>query len=110
MIVLGKVKNAFEETEVGTEFNWGEIIRKVISKHGGNRRSIIPSDYCYNRMNLGIDFENYLHIFEYLGKGLYKYLGENFNYNGKIYHKSKGGTEEIIGEWENGVMTRFDRS
>jgi hypothetical protein len=110
MIILEKVKDTFEQCEIGTELSWKEIIRKVIIKHGGNSRSIIPSDYCYNRINMGIDFENYLHIFEYLGNGLYRYLGENYLYNGKINHKPKGGNEGIIGEWVNGVMTRFDRS
>lgn len=102
--ILEKVKDTFENCEIGTVFTRQEIIDKVVLKHGCNPSSIIPSDYCYNRLNNGIDFGNYLHIFEYLTRSSYKYLGENYPYNGKIYHKPRSGKEIVVGEWVNGTV------
>jgi hypothetical protein len=104
MTVLEKVKDTFRNCEIGTEFSRQEIINKVVLKHGCKPGSIIPSDYCYNRINNGIDFENYLHIFEFMGNGMYFYLGENYPYSGTIFHKPKGGFEIAIGKWSNGVI------
>lgn len=46
--------------------------------------SYIPSDYCYNRKNKGINHEEQPHYFLYLKRGVYKYVGKNFVYNGVI--------------------------
>lgn len=107
MNILGKVKNTFKECAIGREFSRQEIIDRVVEKHGCNPSSIIPSDYCYNRINNGINFEKYLHIFEYIDRSTYRYLGENYPFNGRIYHKPKGGNEILIGEWSNGEI-KFD--
>lgn len=104
MNIQEKVKDAFKEYEIGSEFSRQEIIDRVIQKHGVNPSSIIPSDYCYNRTNNGIDFEKYLHIFEHIERSTYKYLGENYPYNGKIYHQPKGCNEILVGEWINGEI------
>lgn len=104
MTILDKVRDTFKNCEIGTELSRQEIINKVVIKHGCNLGSIIPSDYCYNRINNGIDFENFLHIFEFLGSGMYKYLGESYPYSGTIFHKPKGGFEIAIGKWSNGVI------
>lgn len=104
MNILDKVKDTFKECVIDTEFSTQEIIDKVVQKHGCNPSSIIPSDYCYNRINNGINFEKYLHIFEHIERSVYRYLGENYPYNGRIYHKPKGGNEILIGEWSNGEI------
>ena len=51
----------------------------------------IPSDYCYNRTNKGIVYENQPHYFikDLSVRGLYKYVGKNYVYNGKVYSKPK---------------------
>ncbi|WP_019229976.1 HNH endonuclease [Sedimentibacter sp. B4] len=104
MTILDKVRDTFKWCEIGNEFTTQEIINKVVLKHGCNPGSIIPSDYCYNRINNGIDFENHLHLFEYMGNKTYKFLGENFSYSGTIFHKPKGGYEIAIGKWTNGII------
>lgn len=96
--ILEKVKDTFENCEIGTVFSRQEIIDKVVLNYGCNPSSIIPSDYCYNRLNNEIDFSNYLHIFEYLNRSSNKYLGESY----KIYHKPKNGNEIVVGQWVNG--------
>ncbi len=59
--------------------------------------SIIPSDYCYNRINDGITLSKPT-LFEHLTRGQYRCLGLNYPYNGDIYHK-----EQIVGKCKNGV-------
>jgi hypothetical protein len=84
------------ENHIGEELSRREIIRMVIKKyHETNPDSVIPSDYCYNLYNTGINFD--FHILEYVKRDRYKVIGLNHNYNGPIFWK---GT--IIGEWRNG--------
>ena len=81
-----------------------EIKSILMDRYGMNPGRIILTDYCYNRFNDGIPFTK--HLFEYIGKATFKYLGENYPYTGKIYHKPKQhNTEIIVGEWINGGKT-----
>ena len=63
--------------------------------------SIIPSDYCYNRINDGISLSKPA-LFEHVGTGRYRCLGENYPYNGTIYHK-----DLVAGICENGERKVF---
>ena len=76
---------------------------------GDTKDSYIPSDYCYNRCNNGINFEKNPHFFLYITKGQYKYVGKNFNYNGPVFHRPKGSKVDIeIGECKNGKYRFFN--
>lgn len=77
--------------------------------YGTNPKSVILSDYCYNRYNHGIAFNK--HLFEYINRSTYKYLGEHYLYTGLIFHQPKGEKEEIVvGEWINGVKSIFAKT
>ena len=78
-----------------------EIISFVHNKFGITEGSIIPSDYCYNRVNDGITLAKPT-LFEYVETGKYRCLGVQYPYNGSIYHK-----ELIVGCCENGVRNIF---
>lgn len=78
-----------------------EIAGVLEERYGTKEGSIIPSDYCYNRINDGIN-RNKPAVFEYLGRGRYRCLGEHFPYNGPIYHKPKSMPEIVIGKCVNG--------
>lgn len=78
-----------------------EIISFVHNKFGITEGSIIPSDYCYNRVNDGITLAKPT-LFEYVGTGRYRCLGVQYPYNGSIYHK-----ELIVGRCENGIRKIF---
>lgn len=81
--------------------------QELNTKYGTNPESILLSDYCYNRINNGIAFDK--HLFEFIGNGQYKVLGENYPYTGEIYHKSKELKEEyVVGKWTNGGFILFD--
>ncbi len=74
--------------------------------------SVIPSDYCYNMINVGISFsrtrvlfKDRVHLFEHTNpgeRGDYKIIGKVSDYNGPIFWKGKQ-----VGEWLNGVPSFF---
>lgn len=106
--VFQEVVETFKNVPINTIFSRSEIIALVTSKYDRNPKSIIPSDYCYNRLNNGIKYEKYLHLFEYTDDKNYKYLGLDYPYSGKILHKPKGGFEVVVGELKNGVLVSRD--
>lgn len=93
------------EEYVDTE---SEIIREVYEEElGTNPESIMLSDYCDNRFNKGIQFNQYL--FQYITKSKYKYIGERYLYTGLIFHKPKGmKSEMIVGEWGNCIKKLYE--
>lgn len=78
-----------------------ELLHLLHNKYGVALGSIIPSDYCYNRINDGIALSKPT-LFEYTGLGQYHCLGEHYPYNGDIYHK-----DFIVGKCENGVRNIY---
>lgn len=84
-------------------------VKKTLHElYGTNLGSIILSDYCYNRNNNGIAFNK--HLFEYITRSSYKYLGENCLYTGLIYQKPKGYEREVVvGEWINGLKSLYEQ-
>jgi 5-methylcytosine-specific restriction enzyme B len=93
-----KILNTFKD-KIGKEFSTSEI--KNLLKDN----NIYPSDYCYNSYNKG---EKEIYLFEKVKNGIFKYLGENYNYTGDIYWKPQGKNEEkIVGRYENGERILF---
>jgi hypothetical protein len=83
---------------LGDIFLREEIIDLVsINYPGTNRSSVIPSDYCYNMVNAGINFN--FHCFESLGEreGKYRCLGLTYPYTGTIYWNLIP-----VGQWNRG--------
>lgn len=63
-----------------------------------------PSDYCYNKTNKGIkNYKQKIHLFESIGHGKYRIIGQNSEYSGCV--KDKSG--KIVGEWNSGKY--YDR-
>jgi hypothetical protein len=99
-----KVMDVFEN-RIGEKFGREEIIDLVVNKYPETKRgSVIPSDYCYNMVNAGINSGiNFLKnppLFEYLGEARYKWLGLEYRYTGAIYWKGRK-----VGEWDDGNLT-----
>lgn len=102
-------KVAGKELEIKEKFNFifarnnlykiltrQQIIEMLLKTFPGtNPLSLIPSDYCYNKVNKGIKFDHFL--FESLGQGRYKVLGLEYPYEGPIYWKKKH-----VGDWIKG--------
>lgn len=106
--ILNMVVDTFANTPINSEFTRSEIIKFVTSKYGCNPDSVMPSDYCYNRLNKGINYEKHLHLFEYTDAKTYRYLGLDYPYSGKIIHNPKGGCEIVVGELKDGVLISYD--
>ena len=62
--------------------------------------------YSYNRWNKGMS-EIYP-LLEWLNRGEYRYLGENYNYSGIVVHHPQGDIPYKIGEWTNGTLTFYN--
>lgn len=107
MTVIEEVIETFRNTNVSAEFSTSEIKKMVHDKFGRTKESVIPTDFCYNRVNNGIDFCNHPKIFEYIGRGKFRYLGMNYPYSGKVYHQPKKESEICIGEFINGKFQVF---
>ena len=79
-----------------------ELYVLLNEKYGVTKGSVIPSDYCYNRVNDGIDPNKKPMLFEYVDRGQYLCLGENCPYNGEIYHK-----DQVVGICKDGVRILY---
>ena len=103
MIIRDKVLSVFQN-RVGEEFIREEIIDLVVNDYQSTKRkSVIPTDYCYNKVNK--DKSSFiLHLFKYLGDAKFRCLGQSCSYSGPIYWKRKGATGkgEEVGKWEQG--------
>jgi hypothetical protein len=64
---------------------------------------IIPSDYCYNRVNEGIKLQQ--RLFELKDDSTYVVLGLNYAYTGPLQARPKGGLLTTIGQWQDGRLT-----
>lgn len=90
--------------EIGKEYKT-EDINKAYRDYGGARSEPYPSDYCYNTTNAGVDFsDRSRRLFEKVGHGIYKYLGPNYPYNGKVTRTDRNGRTSTFGTWENGTF------
>lgn len=105
MIIDEQMKAIANELSIdfGTEYviTLQDLYGIFLKKYGTKEGSIIPSDYCYNRVNNGITLKKPA-VFEFLGNGNYRCLGSNYPYNGAIYHKPKGQGEFIVGKCIDG--------
>ncbi len=83
MRVNEEILDTFKDVKIGKVFTTEQIKDMVYDKHKRNRGSVIPSDLCYNSMNWGVvnaDYhKNNKRIFIKVDKGLYKYVGPNFD-------------------------------
>lgn len=97
MTIYGQIQDILKD-RIGSTITASEIKHALKARFGTNASSIIPSDFCYNRVNDGIKFDK--HIFKYIDHNNYKYLGKQYPFTGLIFHKPTGQTNEIIvGEW-----------
>ncbi len=78
----------------------GELKKLVSERYGANKGSVIPSDYCYNIINKGIDPQKKPRLLLQAKRGEYRCCGLNFPYNGPVMHKGR-----IVGQCVNGIIT-----
>ena len=89
------VKEIISEYGMHYKISLKDFYELLGSRFGTNRGSVIPSDYCYNRTNKGIEFLKKPRLLCSLGDGMYECLGEDYPFNEPVYTCEKGSTEEI---------------
>jgi hypothetical protein len=83
-----------------------EIRHALAQQFGTNPASVFPSDYCYNLWNKGRSARPPLFIS--VGSAEYRYVGPSFPYTGLVFWRPKdASSEEIVGEWVNGVRYQY---
>lgn len=88
--------------EYGEEGIPSDVLMREVERLGGYaRNSVLPSDYCYNRINRA-SFSCKHPVLEHIRPGRYKYLGPQADFTGPIYWKPKQGQEQRAGYWDNG--------
>lgn len=99
-----KIKDAISEFGLNVRYSRKQIESIVKRKYGN--MEVIPSDYCYNRVNDGIDLQKNLAekrcLFIYEGRNAYVFVGSRYNYEGEFKHKPKGEKEYVAGLIKNG--------
>ena len=90
--IVNELLNEFGE---GYVISRGELISLMVEHFQTASGSVMPSDYCYNRINNGITLVKPA-LFEFLGGGKYRCLGEHYCYNGPIIHRPKGSADDIV--------------
>lgn len=103
----GKIKDQLKEicekykSEILSTSQIKDLLHKNFST---NVSSVLPSDYCYNRINLN---SSGYYFFERVDQGKFKYLGEDYPYTGEIIWHQQGNEEKIVGYWQNGKRIQF---
>ena len=100
-----KYRYAFSNAKLGDVFSRSEINTRILSAFPGEITAggVLPSDRCYNITNSGLGSNRTFRVFEYVGRNKYKYLGENFRYNGLVTWKNIP-----CGSWVDGVLTKWE--
>ena len=86
----------------------GELVKLVYPRVSAEYKesSIMPRDYCYNRVNKDPASTKHPRLLEMLGDGMYICLGEDYPYSKPMYTQPTGTKNEIVvGNWENGIFT-----
>lgn len=84
----------------GTIFTTAEIKEMVFARFQREKNSVLPSDHCYNYTNKGIKPDSDDKFFMRIKHGEYKYVGENYVYNGVVEDARPHNTQ---------VMTSYSR-
>lgn len=92
----------------GTLLTAADIRRRLVESFGTNPTSVMPSDYCYNRLNIGVP--NPKPLFLRVGAGEYQFVGPAFPYTGLVYGRPRGTTtDQVVGERVEGVLRLYDQ-
>lgn len=83
----------------------GAKLKRQAALLGGHQESsVIPSDFCYNRTNAGINCPNQP-MFVQEGRGQYRFVGLCYPYTGVMVHKPNGQPERVASSWHEGEFT-----
>ena len=84
MRIIEEIEQFLSSMPLNYEFSTKWFKRELSKQYKRSEECYIPSDYCYNRKNKGINYHKQPHYFLYLSRGKFKYVGKNYTYNGEI--------------------------
>lgn len=84
MQIVEEIEEFLSELPIGYVFPTSWFKDELTKRYKRPRYCYIPSDYCYNRTNKGIKYENQPHYFLYLERGKYQYKGKNYDFKGIV--------------------------
>lgn len=86
-----EIESLLQTMDNQQEFTRSWFVKTLSSKYGRPKHNYIPSDYCYNWTNKGIIYEKQPHYFikDLYIRGLYRYVGKDYVYNGEVYSKPR---------------------
>lgn len=107
MTIYDQLKTLLQNRE-GDIVTPAHVKEELQKRYGTNPASLLLSDFCYNRYNKGIEFNK--HLFRYISRSFYEYLGEKAPFTGLIFHKPTGEpVDVIVGEWRHGEKYLYDK-
>jgi len=100
-----EINNSFKKNfQVGEIYNHSELRKFLEDNKLFSVKNVAA--YSYNRWNKGM---MEIHpLLEWLNRGEYKFLGENYSYSGIVIHHPQGGIPYKIGEWSEGELKFFN--
>lgn len=87
--IIKEIEEFLLDVPMDYVFSTSWLKNELSKKYKRSRDSYIPSDYCYNRTNKGINYDKQPHYFLYLERGKYQYKGKNYVYSGNIEKKPR---------------------
>ena len=89
MSVIEEIEEFIKPMPIGYEFSRKWFKTELSKQYNRSAESYIPSDYCYNRKNKGINYDKQPHYFLRIGQGQYKYVGKDYIFTGKVEEKPR---------------------
>lgn len=89
MTVIEEIEEFTKSMPKDYEFTATWFKKELSKQFKRSADSYIPSDYCYNRKNNGINYDKQPHYFLYLGRNKYKYVGKEYVYTGEVVHNPR---------------------
>ena len=86
--------------------SYSEIREILYANLGKISEEFQESNFCYNYVNKSkfLSFRKDVHLFENVGKGRYRILGENYPYIGEIIWKTHKKQKFVVGVWDLGDL------
>ena len=89
MRVIDEIEEFIKSMTKNYEFTATWFKKELSKQYNRSEGSYIPSDYCYNRKNNGINYDKQSLYFLYLGHNKYKYVGKEYVYTGEVEHNQR---------------------
>ena len=77
MSIIEEIEEFLKPMPIGYEFSRNWFVTELSKQYNRSDKCYIPSDYCYNRKNKGINYDKY------------KYVGKDYIFTGEVEEKAR---------------------